>query len=139
MLATDRLSVFANGSLLSDNFFDADELGEENDALTVSVNAPRFKVRGGFSYVDPDGLSLNGAARYVDEFRVEDGPYNGTVPAYFLLDLGGGYDLGRFAPGLRVDVSVNNVLGNDHIQYVGAPRLGRLALARLTYAFGGRR
>jgi iron complex outermembrane receptor protein len=36
-------------------------------------------------------------------------------------------------PGLRLDVTVQNALDNDHRQFIGAPKIGRLAIARLTY------
>jgi iron complex outermembrane receptor protein len=36
-------------------------------------------------------------------------------------------------PGLRLDVTVQNALDNRHRQFVGAPKIGRLGIARLTY------
>lgn len=137
-LATDRLALAASASFLNRNFFSAADLGEENPELTLSTNSPRFSVRGVASYAAPDGLSATLAARYVDGFRVQDGIYEGFVPSHFLLDVGGGADLGRLATGLRLDVQVNNALGRPYAQYVGAPRIGRFAVARLTYHLGPR-
>ena len=37
------------------------------------------------------------------------------------------------APGLRIDVVAQNVLGEEHREYIGSPMLGRLITARLTY------
>lgn len=37
--------------------------------------------------------------------------------------------------GLRADVTVNNVFGNEYRAYIGYPEVGRFALARLTYEF----
>ena len=51
------------------------------------------------------------------------------------VDVGAGYDLGRFAPGMSIDVTVQNLLDNEHREFIGAPLLGRLALARLNYTF----
>ncbi|MEF8815948.1 MAG: hypothetical protein V5A58_04105 [Salinibacter sp.] len=35
--------------------------------------------------------------------------------------------------GLSVGVTAQNVLGIDHREFVGAPALGRIVIARLTY------
>ncbi len=134
-LATDRLSLFGNLSVVSDDFFDNEELDEANASLAVALNAPAMKSKAGFSYIIPRGLSFNASGRYVDSFPVQSGPYVGTVDSYFLLDVGAGYDLSRVAPGLRIDATVQNVLDNDHREFIGAPQIGRLALARLSYSF----
>jgi iron complex outermembrane receptor protein len=65
-----------------------------------------------------------------DNFTIPD---VGGLDNYFLLDLSAGYDLNAFSPGLRIDVTLQNVLNNKHREFIGAPELGRLALARLTY------
>ena len=135
ILATDRLSVFANGSYISDDFFDADELGETNPNLFVPLNAPKFRAKGGFSYSVPGGFAVNSSARFVDSHRIESGPYSGTVERYVVVDAGMGYDFARTVPGLRLDVQATNVLNYEHIQFVGAPEIGRLIMARLTYGF----
>jgi iron complex outermembrane receptor protein len=132
--ATDRISIASNVSMVSDDFFDNEELDENDASLAVALNAPTLKVRGSASYAVPGGLSVNVSGRYHEGFPVLSGPYVGEVESYFLLDLGAGYDFTRYVPGLRLDVSVQNVLDNQHRQYVGAPQLGRLALARLTYS-----
>jgi iron complex outermembrane receptor protein len=133
-LATDRLTLFGNYSWFSDNFFDAEELGEDpGSGREISMNAPQQKFSLGGEYTIQGGLSVNAAGRYVDEFEVRSGVYQGTVPSYFLLDLGAGYDFVRTVPGLRLDVTAQNVLDNEHRQYIGSPQLGRLITARLTY------
>ncbi|MDX1548499.1 MAG: TonB-dependent receptor, partial [Rhodothermales bacterium] len=133
LLASERLSVFGNYSWVSDDFFDDDELGEEGTGRFVSLNAARNKVRGGATFRHPAGWYLRTAGRYTDAFPVRSGVYNGTVDSYFLLDLGAGFDLARYAPGLRLDVLAQNVLDELHREYVGGPQLGRLVTARLTY------
>ncbi len=133
VLATDRLSFFGNVSVVSDDFFDNKELEETNTALAVALNAASFKTKFGFSYNKPLGFSVNGSARYVKGFPVESGPYVGDVDDYFLVDIGFGYDLGRQALGMRFDVAIQNILDNGHREFIGAPKLGRFAMARLTY------
>jgi iron complex outermembrane receptor protein len=133
--ATNRLSLFGNISYVSDDFFDDDELGEPGSGLELALNASKFKAKGGFGYNLPNGLSFNAAGRYTKGFPVRSGPYEGDIENYFLLDAGAGYDFGRLAPGMRIDVTVQNVLNNEHREFIGAPEIGRLALARITYTF----
>ncbi|MFQ6113258.1 MAG: TonB-dependent receptor plug domain-containing protein, partial [bacterium] len=134
VLATDRLSFFGNLSFVSDDFFDNEELDETNTALSVALNAPSFKTKLGFSYDVPLGISVNASGRYIKGFPVDSGVYKGDVESYFLLDIGAGYDLGRYAPGMRFDIAVQNVLDNEHREFIGAPKIGRFAMARLSYS-----
>ncbi|MFQ5769735.1 MAG: TonB-dependent receptor domain-containing protein, partial [bacterium] len=134
VIATDKLSFFGNLSFVSDDFFDNKELDETNTALSVALNAPSFKTKFGFSYSVPLGISVNASGRYIKGFPVDSGVYKGDVENYFLLDIGAGYDLGRYAPGMRFDIAVQNVLDNDHREFIGAPKIGRFAMARLSYS-----
>jgi iron complex outermembrane receptor protein len=130
--ATDQLDAFANVSVVSDDFFDNEELDTENASLSLALNAPAFKVKGGVNYRFENGLSLGAAGNYVEGFPVESGPYVGTVDSYFLLDLSAGYTFPT-VPGLRFNVTAKNVLDNEHREFVGAPALGLLILGRMTY------
>ena len=132
----DGVEVFGNYSGVSDNFFDAEETGEEGTGLVTSMNASQHKVRLGASYRQTDGVSLNISGRWTEGFRVRSGVHNGTVDDIFTLDLGAGYDVSRYVPGTaRVDVSAQNVLDNRKRQYVDTPEIGRLITTRLTYSF----
>ena len=133
ILATENLDIFANLSWVNDNFFDAEELDEEGTSLELAMNAPMIKVKGGFQYSVPNGLRASASARYTGGFDVISGPYEGEVEPYTLIDLGLGYDLNSYVAGLSVDVTVLNALDNVHREFIGAPQLGRLAIARLTY------
>jgi len=133
ILATDALTIFGNVSFVSDDLFDAEELKEEGTELTLALNAPAFKARLGFDYSFPSGFSFNAAGRYSDEFPILSGPYVGTLESYFLLDVGVGFDLDQYARGLRIDVGVSNVTDDTHREFIGAPQLGRMAIARVTY------
>jgi len=145
-LLSNRVNLFGNFSIVSDDFFDPDELDERGTDLSLALNAPTLKVKAGGSYSMPSGLSANISGRYVEGFPVASGPYVGGLPApygtgeggvesYFLLDLGATYDFTRTIPGLELGVQVQNVLGNEHREFLGAPELGRMALARLMYSF----
>ena len=132
---TERTTVSGSLSYMSDDFFNHKELGEENPDLFVSVNASTFKTGGGVAYHVPNGPSFQLAGRYVQGFIVRSGPYNGVVDDYFLLDAGAGYDFARVMPGLRLDVTVQNVFNHMHREFIGAPKIGRMGLARITYMF----
>jgi iron complex outermembrane receptor protein len=131
--ATDQLDAFANVSIVSDDFFDNEELDEEGTSLSLALNAPSFKAKGGADYRFEDvGLSVGASGNYVEGFPVETGPYVGEVESYFLLDARLGYDFTTI-PGLRANLTVKNVLDNEHREFVGAPELGLMVLGRLTY------
>jgi len=132
-LASDRLSFFGNVSIVSDDFFDNEELDESGTSLSLALNAPAFKGKFGFAYSIPFGMSFNASGRYNDGFPVRSGPFIGDVDSFFLLDLGFGYDLGKMYTGMRVDVTIQNILNNEHREFVGAPEIGRLGMARLSY------
>lgn len=132
-LASDRLSFFGNLSWVNDDFFDNKELDESNTSLALALNAPTFKSKVGFNYSVPFGISFNAAARYTEGFPVLSGPYVGDVDNYFLFDIGAGYDLGRYAAGIRFDIAVTNLFDNEHREFIGAPEIGRMAMARISY------
>jgi iron complex outermembrane receptor protein len=141
-LATDRLRLFGSISYVSDDFFDNTELREDDANLAVALNAPTLKASGGFDYLFPFGFSLRAAGRYVEEFPVITGPFVGTVRDYLVLDAGIGFDFGRQISGLRLDATAQNLLtfveGEPallHREFVGAPKIGRLVMARLVYTF----
>jgi len=124
---TERTSVFANVSLVTDDRFDGD-----GTAPPVALNAPSSSVKSGVDHGLPAGFSIGATAQYVDRFPVRWGPYVGTVDAYTRLDLRAGYRVPA-VPGLRIDVSAKNVLDTEHRAFVGAPEIGRMVIARLTY------
>jgi outer membrane receptor for ferrienterochelin and colicins len=132
--ASDALSIFGNVSWVSDDFFDNTELDEVNPDLSLALNATTLKGRLGVKYRAPSGLSVNASVRYTDGFPIRSGPYSGDLPSYTLVDLGFGFDLSSTVPGLSVDLGLNNALDNGHREFVGAPQLGRMAIARLTYS-----
>lgn len=131
---TDQLDAFANVSVVSDDFFDNEELDEENTSLSLALNAPSFKAKGGFDYrFDGIGLSFGASGNYVEGFPVETGPYVGEVDSYFLLDAHLGYEFGNSFPGLSANLTAKNLLDNEHREFVGAPELGFMLMGRLTY------
>ncbi|MFQ5569201.1 MAG: TonB-dependent receptor domain-containing protein [Rhodothermales bacterium] len=137
VLVSDQFNLFGNISWISDDFFDNEELDEEGTDLRLALNAPTFKAKAGASYSHPSGFSVNASGRYTQGFPVLSGPYVGLddneLDDYFLVDVGAGYAFQDQLEGLRIDVGVSNLLDDDHREFIGAPRLGRVGMARLTY------
>jgi iron complex outermembrane receptor protein len=97
----------------------------------VYLNAPRDKASGRVeARSERLGLTAGLRGRYVRSFPVKNGVYEGYVDAYTLVDLA----LGLAIPGWRaatLTVTVQNLLDEKHIEFVGAPELGRFVLTRL--------
>lgn len=133
LLVSESTQLFGNVSWVNDDFFDATELGEDDENITLALNAPTLKVKCGGSWTHSNGVSVTASGRFIKGFPVSSGVYVGDVDDYFILDLGLGYTFRRSLDGLRLDLGVTNALDSNHREFVGAPRLGRLAIARLTY------
>lgn len=124
--ATDELTIFGNTSVVSEDSFEGDAVGN------IALNAPAFKAKGGVDYGLPAGFSVGATIHHVDGFPVRSGPYVGDVAAYTLLDVRAAYNIPA-VPGLRLTLTGKNVLDNRHREFVGAPSLGRMLIGRLTY------
>lgn len=138
---SDKLSVNGSLSYVDKNFF------ENLDGVAdLSLNAPKFKFTLGADFDDP-GIGLNASARlrHVDGYPVRSGVYRGNVKGFSVVDLTFGYRL-PWIEGMTASISAQNLLtfvedGEEgpfeqrHYEFVGVPALGRLVLARLTYAF----
>src|SRR5690606_37371201 len=138
-LLTNAWSVTLTGSLVSDDHFESDQVG------IVTLNAPRKKGAVALEYrSEHRGINGEIRARYNDSFPVKSGVYEATaclegeaatglpcVDSYTLLDLTLGYRFRR-APGLGVQLTVQNVLDEDYRSFPGVPEVGRLALLRLS-------
>lgn len=129
VMASDAMMFFGNASWISDDYFDHTEIGEEAEDLVLALNAPGFKFKLGGQYQTVRGISLMASGRYTKGFPVISGQYVGDVASYTILDVGVGYSIGT----VRVDLGINNLLNSEHREFVGAPRLGRVANLRLTY------
>ncbi len=136
VIASENLSVFGNMSWVSDNFFNHMELGESSESMSLSLNVPMIKYKFGGSYAHSSGVAVSTSARFTQGFRVRSGAYIGKVDDYFLVDLAVRYSFGGQMSGLSADIGVSNILNNVHREFIGAPKVGRVAIGRLTYSFG---
>ena len=97
------------------------------------INAPRHKAGMKLQYNPrklPITASVNG--RYVDGFKWSSGIYFGNIKSYAMLDVHLGYKINDM---LKANFSVSNILNHKHIEIIGGPSLGRVALLRMTTTF----
>ena len=133
-LATDQLSFSGSYSFVSEECFDFNENGLCSDVVDISLNAPQNKGSFSARWADQiSGVTLEGRVRFVEEFNMNSGVYVGTVQGYQKFDANVGYRL-PFAPA-TVTLTATNLFDARYQEFVGAPEVGRLLLARLTYEF----
>lgn len=130
LLISDEWHFDTNLAVASDDEF------EQDDGPAIALNAPTFKANAGLGYRS-DRTGLNGKVQYrfVEGFPVNSGVFVGEVDDYHLVDLTVGYRLPRLR-GLHLQVELNNLFDDQYSPFVGAPRIGRLAMVRLVYDLG---
>lgn len=106
--------------------------GNDNDPR-MRLNAPRLTAHLGVDIDVTDEWGVQAAGHYTASHPMRVGLYAGTVAAAYPLDVGLRYDAQRYVPGLRVLLTIQNVLNQRHRGTVGAPATGRMAQARITY------
>ncbi|MCP4684344.1 MAG: TonB-dependent receptor [bacterium] len=126
---TRNWNVGATYSYISKNFFEKDA-GQVHD---INLNSPRHKfgVTAQFTHQD-HALNIQGRFRFVDAFDMDSPFYGSQVHSYRVLDLNAGADI---VSGLRFSLTIQNLLDEKHVEFVGAPEIGRLTVARLTQTF----
>jgi iron complex outermembrane receptor protein len=135
--ATEEFIISGSYSFVSEECFDVDDDGACTSAADIALNAPTNKGTLGARYLFPSsGLEVGARARYSEGFLMNSGVYVGAVEEYTVFDANvawrvPGYD------GLIASLTVRNLTDNEHQEFVGAPEIGRLALLKLQYGFGG--
>ncbi len=145
-LLTDRVRLGVSGSIVSDDHFVVPLEGQEDQL--VALNAPKRKATANLTYRQaPFGWNGEARVRHTAEFPVNSADYVGTgcvggigecVDAYTLFDLSGGYAFPTI-PGAAVSFTIQNVFDTGYTSFIGVPEVGRLALLRFKYEFGGTR
>ena len=131
--ATENISLFANYSWLSQNFFEKDDVGEgETGGSTYNLNTPKHRVKAGMSYYPSKGFSGGLSMRYQNSFTADQGWYSGFVPKRTVWDANLGY---KFSQKTQLGVNVSNLLGKKYRVYNGMPEIGTSAVASLKYQF----
>jgi len=123
-------TITGNYSYVSEDFF-ANLDGIDN----IALNAPKHKFGASLTYRDQEaGLDGNLRLRWVDAFPVQTGAFVGSVGSYAVLDFSANYKL-PFSPNTNVNLTIQNLTDNEHKEMVGAPRIGRLAMFKVTQSF----
>ncbi len=100
----------------------------------IALNAPGNKAGMAVQYHFRQGLNTELRSRYVEGFPMKAGVYIGDVQTYTIFDVNLAYNL-PFTKNTRVTLSGLNLFDKKHREFIGAPILGRLVLARLTQTF----
>ncbi|KPK01161.1 MAG: hypothetical protein AMS20_14165, partial [Gemmatimonas sp. SG8_28] len=132
-ILTDWLAVRGNYSWVSDDTFDAvDATGRP---ATIPLNAPANRAAFALLFRSRSaGLDAQVRGRWVDGFPVSSGEYLGEVEAYTVVDALVAYRL-PFARQVMVSVNALNVFDHDHVEFVGAPSIGRLVMGSVRAEF----
>ncbi len=119
----------ANYSYVSKNFFEK----SDEQVHDIHLNAPKHKAGVNLQYINPQwGLDLNARYRFVDAFDMDSPFYGSSIKAYQLVDVNVGQ---KFIYDTRLSVTVQNLFDKKHVEFIGGPELGRLAIMRLTRSF----
>ena len=136
--ATSQLFLTGTYSWVSKECFDFNADGGCASSADIALNAPTNKASLGFRFDHAEsGLLFGARARYSDAFPMNSGVFVGEVDSYTVVDANVAYRVPRL-PGFIASLTVNNLLNNEHREFVGAPEIGTVALVKLQYEFGGR-
>lgn len=132
VLLTDRVSMNGSYSYVNKNFFPRSEVGGVSD---VALNAPKNKAALGLAYREqPTGFTVDVRGRWNDEFPMNSGVFVGTVESYTVVDASVAYRF-PFAQNTILSLNVQNLFGDKHREFIGAPELGRLVLSQIQVTF----
>ena len=132
--ASDNISLFANYSWLSQNYFEKEDLGLGVDATQVfSLNTPKHRVKAGLTYYPSQGFTGGLSMRYQNSFSTTNfGWYDGFVPKRTVWDAHVGY---KFNKKTHLNINISNLMGERYRVYNGMPEIGTSAVAALRYNF----
>ena len=134
---TPTLSLEGAYAHVSEQCFDfaARTATDCSDLEDISLNLPKTRSRFSIRHQDPDsGFSAEARMRRQRGFYANAGVHAGDVEGYAVLDAQVRFPV----PGLTrasAAVTAGNFLDDRHQEFIGAPEIGRLVVASLTYAF----
>ena len=98
------------------------------------LNFPQNKIRLGLNYGPDTGFNGNISYQWNQAYTSNNSTFPGRIEALSLVDLSLGYG---FNNGLSLELSATNLLNNEFRSLPGFPKIGRRAIARVLYNFGG--
>jgi iron complex outermembrane receptor protein len=129
-LLTDGLTISGNYSWVN-----RDSIGSAGGSDMAVLSAPKNKGALAVSYRPPTswwGVWAQGLA--VETYPVKSGVFEGTIPGYAVLNLGATVTL-PMRREISLALTATNLFNNVHQEYVGAPAIGRLIVARVQAEF----
>lgn len=132
-----NLTLGGTYSWVEKECLDFNDNGRCTDVRDVALNAPTDKASFTARWDDPGmGLTAEGRLRWSDGFPMNSGVYAGQIDDYTVMDLNLSYRLPTsLAENASISLYVQNLLDDEHQEFIGAPALGRLALLRLLWEF----
>lgn len=128
MFLSRQIRFSASYSFLSDTYFN-----NVDGVSDISLNAPRSKAGGMVHYETAGGtIETQLRWRFVDHFRVRSDIYSGEVKRFGVIDASVAWQL-PFIDDTRLSLTVQNLTGNRHREFVDVPEIGRLAILRVTH------
>ena len=95
------------------------------------INAPEWKWNASIKWdSSPMRLALN--YRHVNEFRWNDGIWEGIIGPYDIIDLHCNYML---TENLELSISASNLIDDLHKELIGGAQMGRSVIMRMTSNF----
>ena len=121
-------SLTGNYSFVNRDFFKG-----KDARFDIALNAPKHKV-GAIVWYRTSDNAFDGSLRlrFVDSFPASSGIFTGKVDRYAILDLNASYWL-PFLNGTRLTLTVQNLTNNKHQEFLGLPKIERLAWLRVTH------
>jgi len=99
----------------------------------IFLNAPKHKFGIYARYANQKaGFNAHTRLRFVDAFEMSSPFMDATVESYVVVDLNLGWDLPH---GPQLALTIQNLFDNKHIEFAGAPPIGRLAILRVSQSF----
>jgi len=102
--------------------------------LPSNLNIPKNKFRLGINYSPIEGIRGSLAFQHDDSYFANAGQFSGMTEERNLVDASIGY---KFDNGLSIDLTATNLLDTEYRYLPNMPKIGRRALAKLVYTFGG--
>ena len=124
----NNLEVSGTFSTVNENYFE--KLDGDFD---LSMNAPKKRGTVSVKYISGFGLSAEVRNRWNDGFYMSSGVYIGDVEKYSLYDINLNYKLSPIGENTILSVSVLNAFDKAHNEFIGAPKIGRMVIAKLNY------
>ena len=127
--ATDAITLWANGSYVSQNVWKPGESDDDDLPFPSFLNSPQKKMRAGMRY-SKGGVFGSIAYQYDESFESNQGVWAGMTDEKNLWDANIGY---RFENGMRIDITGSNILDFKYSAFPGMPVIGRRIIGKITF------